>query len=175
MPKCPFCGKNEIKGLHLEKHISLKHSEKLIEIKTDVQRNMRGNEKLKTKVHIVVDGNNVAYFGGNPKLIYLKIMRNYLVKKNYNPIIFISSALKYQIDNPTELMRLINIYDIIEVEGGIDDDKQLIAEAFRKKIKIVSNDKFDEYLKDYKGKTWELGKNIIRFRIFNGKKILLEK
>ena len=80
MPKCPFCGKNEIKGLHLEKHISLKHSEKLIEIKTDVQRNMRGNEKLKTKVHIVVDGNNVAYFGGNPKLIYLKIMRNYLVK-----------------------------------------------------------------------------------------------
>ena len=175
MPKCPFCGKNEIKGLQLENHISLKHSEKLLEIQTNLQRNMKGDEKLKEKVQIVVDGNNVAYFGGNPKLRNLKIMRSYLVKKNFNPIIFISSALKYQIDNPTELMRLINMYDIIEVEGGIDDDKYIIEEAFRKKIKIVSNDKFNEYLKDYNGSNWELGKNIIRFKILERQIILLEK
>ena len=31
MPKCPFCGKNETKRLKLENHISLKHSEKLLE------------------------------------------------------------------------------------------------------------------------------------------------
>ena len=77
MPKCPFCGKNEIKGLQLENHISLKHSEKLLEIQTNLQRNMKGDEKLKVKVQIVVDGNNVAYFGGNPKLRNLKIMRSY--------------------------------------------------------------------------------------------------
>ena len=175
MPKCPFCGKNETKGLKLENHISLKHSEKLLEIETNLQRNMRGDEKLKAKVQIVVDGNNVAYFGGNPKLRYLKIMRSYLVKKNFNPIIFISSALKYQIDHPTELLRLINIYNIIEVEGGIDDDKHLIEEAFRKKIKIISNDKFNEYLNHYNGKSWELKKNIFGYEILDGKIILLEK
>ena len=175
MPKCPFCGKNEIKGLHLENHISLKHSEKLLEIERNLQRNMRRDEKLKAKVRIVVDGNNVVYFGGNPKLRYLKIMRSYLVKKNFNPIIFISSALKYQIDHPTELLRFINIYNIIEVEGGIDDDKHLIEEAFRKKIKIISNDKFNEYLNDYNGKSWELKKNILGFTILDGKIILIEK
>ena len=109
------------------------------------------------------------------KLRYLKIMRSYLVKKNFNPIIFISSALKYQIDHPTELIRLINIYNIIEVEGGIDDDKHLIEEAFRKKIKIISNDKFNEYLNDYNGKSWELKKNILGFKILDGRIILLEK
>ena len=175
MPKCPFCGKNEINGLQLENHISLKHSEKLLEIQTNLQRNMKGDEKLKVKVQIVVDGNNVAYFGGIPKLRNLKIMRSYLVKNNFNPIIFISSALKYQIDHPTELLRFINIHNIIEVEGGIDDDKHLIEEAFRKKIKIISNDKFNEYLNDYNGKSWELKKNILGFTILDGKIILIEK
>ncbi|MEL0163866.1 MAG: hypothetical protein VW886_02695 [Candidatus Heimdallarchaeota archaeon] len=175
MPKCPFCGKNEINGLQLENHISLKHSEKLLEIQTNLQRNMKGDEKLKVKVQIVVDGNNVAYFVGIPKLRNLKIMRSYLVKKNFNPIIFVSSALKYQIDHPTELLRFINIYNIIEVEGGIDDDKHLIEEAFRKKIKIISNDKFNEYLNDYNGKSWELKKNILGFTILDGKIILIEK
>ena len=81
-----------------------------------------------------------------------------------------------------EFDELVEVIDKLRNECPWDKEqthetlaKHLIEEAFRKKIKIISNDKFNEYLNDYNGKSWELKKNIFGYEILDGKIILLEK
>jgi len=77
--------------------------------------------------------------------------------------------LRYEIDDPTELNRLINVGWLVEVEGGIDDDIKIIEEAQRKKCLIVSNDNFREYVKDYADKDWKLANSVKKFTFTKGK------
>jgi len=155
-------------GSELQDHLAKKHPEEVVD--STIGKHMQERKfKRKSSRSIVVDGNNVCYHEGDPKIILLKKVRAQLMKSGFKPTIFVSSALRHDIDNPAELNRLINVGWFIEVEGGEDDDLNVIEEAQRKQCKIVSNDNFKEYLKDYASDNWKLANSIRNFKFENGK------
>lgn len=170
MPTCPFCKKRELTGSELQEHITLKHPEEATEIGNSRYKQTRKFKKSEKKQPIVLDGNNIAYSSGKmAKIINIKKARAMLQKEGYLPIIFVSAALRHDIDEPNELNRLINLRWIIETETGEDDDIMLIEEAQRKQCHIVSNDNFKKYLKDYATSDWELKSSILKFEFKDGK------
>ena len=173
MPKCPFCGKNESSGIDLQQHIQRKHSHEVVS-STSSQNKRVKSTRSKKNPPIVVDGNNVAYFSGNPpKANYLKRIRSKLIKMEYTPIIIVSAAIRHKIDNMLDLIRMINLNWIIEAESGVDDDILIIEEAQRKRCQIVTNDRYSEYIKEYNTKDWNLKNALITFQMDKDQKFII--
>ncbi|RMG38461.1 MAG: hypothetical protein D6732_05245 [Methanobacteriota archaeon] len=118
----------------------------------------------KRRTPVVVDGTNVAYHTGSPpKVVNIKRVRASLVRAGMDPIIYISNALRYSIDDPPELIRLINIGWVIEADPDRDDDLAIIEEAIAKNANIVTNDKYLDHRAIY-GPRFDFNK-LIRFSI----------
>ncbi len=120
---------------------------------------------------MIIDGNNVAYSDGEPpRAILIKQARAQVVKAGYEPIIIISAALSYKIDDLMELTRMINLSWIIEAEGNTDDDILIIESALSKKAKILSNDRFIQYDRlQYRSSDWSIVGSLVKFTVINGK------
>jgi len=173
MPKCPFCNLRTETGDELTEHFAHKHPEEIVDTGSSRNNQRRRSKKKSKSKPIVVDGNNVSYSNGNmPQLSLLKRARAALMKLGYHPIIFVSAALRHSIDEAMELNRLINLGWIIEVEGGLDDDRKILEEAQRKGCPIVSNDRYSEYHADFTDTKWDLKKAVKTFAFKDGKFIL---
>ncbi len=147
--KCDFCGRsvdNHEMNYHLSKyHPELMEAGKLNQIKI--------NQIHKPKMRkIVVDGNNVAYYFGSPKVHLIKKIRIYLKKNEYFPVIIISEALIHNIDDKDELQRLINIGWVILADSSRDDDNSVIEHAIPEKLFIITNDRYESHRSTYEGK-----------------------
>ncbi|MCY3414042.1 MAG: hypothetical protein INQ03_20530 [Candidatus Heimdallarchaeota archaeon] len=160
MAKCPFCG-SQFQGKELQIHIHTKHRDQ-----EDTFERIVPARKPKSKVQkrIVVDGNNVAYTQGKPEVSNIKLCRAFLKRKQYEPIIIISSALRHQIDKPLELIRMINLNWVIEAEPGENDDILIIETAFAKQCKIISNDRYLDHNPNF---NWDIQAIILNFQIIN--------
>lgn len=113
---------------------------------------------------IVVDGTNVAYHTGKPpRISHIKRVRAALVKAGFSPIIYVSNALRYSIDDPPELARMVNIGWVIEADADRDDDLAIIEEAIAKRARIVTNDKYIQHRSTY-GAKYDFNK-LTRFSI----------
>ena len=147
---CPHCKHTFSNYKQLENHMELRHPESFEIINArSMEKRSRKTELFKKKI-IIVDGNNVAYQSTNkPTIINLIKVESFLRKKGYKPIIVISAKLKYIIDNPRRLMKLVREGTIVEVGTGDNDDIEIFELAIEHDATILSNDRFLEYRDQY--------------------------
>ena len=139
-------------------------------IQTGGAPNWNRKSMKSSKKKIIVDGNNVAYSSGSPRIHNLKSVRSELIKQGYEPIIVVSSALFHNIDNRDELQRLHRIGWISVADENDSDDIEIIELAVRYNCEIVSNDRYLDHRGNYRG-IFDFSK-LRKFAISNGKVIL---
>lgn len=96
----------------------------------------------------VVDGSNVANMShqARGKLEYLEQMRRSAWAEGYFPVIIIVDAsLRYQIDQPEQLMRMVDDGLITMAEPGTPADPLLIREAQARDAVLITNDRMDDW------------------------------
>ncbi|MFX1253977.1 MAG: hypothetical protein ACFFCZ_20360 [Promethearchaeota archaeon] len=117
---------------------------------------------------VIVDGNNVAYDEkdqqGRPKLRNILVMKKELETRGFEVIIFVSAALRYNIDEKEMFEVLVNDQTIRQVPAGTYDDKFVITAAKKHNGLILSNDKFEEFPTE---QNW-IKKRQIKFKISEG-------
>ncbi|MFX0061852.1 MAG: hypothetical protein ACFFC7_06660 [Candidatus Hermodarchaeota archaeon] len=125
-------------------------------------------ENKPKKPLVIVDGNNVAYDEkdqqGRPKLWNILVMKEELETQGFDVIIFVSAALRYNIDEKEMFESLINDQTITQVPAGTYDDKFVINAAKKRTGFILSNDKFEEFPAE---QNW-IKKRQIKFKISEG-------
>lgn len=173
MPKCPFCSSSQSNGSKLQEHLYTKHRDQEHSFEKTTSLNVK---KRVSKLNnlIVVDGNNVAYVQGNPpRAINIKIARNSLIKQKYTPIIIISSALRHKVTDKLELIKMINLGWVVEAEPHTDDDKMVIDTAISKNCKIITNDRFLDYMEYCSRSSVDLRSKLIKFGITHSTIVLI--
>ncbi len=141
MPKrmhCPYCDRLFSKD-RIDDHIRVCRN-----------RSQRSNtRRSRISRELVVDGNNIAYYlapDGKPKVRNLILAHRSLQNTGYIPIIVVSAALKYKIDRPEVLREMIETGHVIETARGQNDDLVIIKMARDRKLSIVTNDRFLDWL-----------------------------
>lgn len=123
---------------------------------------------------VVVDGPNVAHFGQKiPSVRQLKLAYRTLHNKGYDPIIIVSMALRHNIDDEQDYLRLVNLGWLHEADSDRNDDEAIIETAIAKNCLIISNDRYLEYIDHYESKI-NLQKQIRRF-VFRNNKFIVGK
>ncbi len=104
---------------------------------------------------ILVDGSNMAYMvkdnDGKPTLEGIEKIVKELENKGYYPIIIIDASLRYKISDADKdmLEKYIQGYKLQQVPSKVMADELLLNIAYRKDLKIVSNDRFKDFIKEY--------------------------
>ncbi|MFX1251345.1 MAG: hypothetical protein ACFFCZ_07030 [Promethearchaeota archaeon] len=177
MPRlhCPVCGRSV---RLLKDHIARFHPEHFASSTSQVkpkislphvsEHSFFGQKIEQKKVPsqiIVVDGQNVAYFGdrGKPSYINLDVVYKALKALGYIPKIVISSALKYKVNDPVRLNKMISRGIVIEAPSGEDDDLTVLELAHTYKAKIVTNDRYLDHNDIFPA----FKKETVRFKIYN--------
>lgn len=96
----------------------------------------------------VVDGSNVANMApaSRGRLAYLQQIQQSAWEEGYFPVIIIVDAsLRHQIDQPDELMALVESGRITMTEPGSSADPLLITEAIARHAVLISNDRMTEW------------------------------
>ncbi|MFX0092636.1 MAG: hypothetical protein ACFFBD_12810 [Candidatus Hodarchaeota archaeon] len=151
--RCPVCGRSI---RFLKDHIARFHPEHLDippppkpkifrpSPSTWTSNNKYSEHRKNRTLIIVVDGQNVAYYGdrSKPSFLNLKIVYEALKLLGYTPKFVISAALKYKIDDPARLNRLISRDIAIEAPSGEDDDLTILELANTYQTKIITNDRY---------------------------------
>lgn len=124
---------------------------------------------------IVVDGANVAYTEktntGKPKMSNLIALQRELEHKGFNPIIIVDASLKYEIDDPEQLEGLLQAQSIRQAPANTQADYFILKTSEEYKSKIVSNDMFEQYKKEF---SW-IQERRVPLMIINGKVELYEE
>ncbi|TXT53844.1 MAG: hypothetical protein BAJATHORv1_110036 [Candidatus Thorarchaeota archaeon] len=113
---------------------------------------IRTRRRVPRRKNVVIDGNNLAYYlspTGTPRLSNIIRARNSLINAGYRPVVIVSAALKYRIDDPDKLRSMIQERKVIETRRGTNDDLAIINYALKYNTDIVSNDRFLDYLDRY--------------------------
>jgi hypothetical protein len=96
----------------------------------------------------VVDGSNVANMShaARGKLAYLDQIRRSAWTEGYFPIlIIVDASLRYQIDQPEQLMRMVEDGLITMTDPGTPADPLLIREAQARNAVLITNDRMEEW------------------------------
>lgn len=129
---------------------------------------------MKSKKKIVVDGANVAYIekskSGNPKVSNLVAVYQSLKEKGFDPIIIVDAALQHKIDDPQKFEKLLENQTVRQAPAGTDADYFILETAKEYHARIVTNDKYEDYQKDY---PW-IEKSRLPLMIINGNVELYE-
>ena len=145
MPKrarCPYCDRLFNRD-RLDEHIH--------RCRAKTQRKRTQSHDYQRR-NVIVDGANVAFYltpNGVPRVANLQRALHSLANAGLRPIIVISSALKYKVDNEHKLRDMIEDGTVIEAPRGIDDDLKIIQLADKQNADIVSNDRFLNWIDRY--------------------------
>jgi hypothetical protein len=96
----------------------------------------------------VVDGSNVANMShqARGKLEYLEQIRRSAWAEGYFPVVvFVDASLRYQIDQPDQLMRMVEDGRITMTEPGTPADPVLIREALARDAVLITNDRMEDW------------------------------
>lgn len=108
---------------------------------------------MKSNKKIVVDGANVAYIeksqSGNPKVANLTAVYQALREKGFEPIIIVDAALQYKIDDALQFESLIENQTIRQAPAGTDADYFILETAKKYHARIITNDQYQDYQKEY--------------------------
>ncbi|MHA1228666.1 MAG: protease Lon-related BREX system protein BrxL [Candidatus Hodarchaeales archaeon] len=119
------------------------------------------------KKNIVVDGNNVAYYGERDRTaVAKKLVILYQWLKNvygFDIKIFVSSALKYFAEDFDVLNELIQRDIVQETPAGSSDDYFIINYAIQTDSLILSNDRFKDWKEKYPGLADEIEKRRVTY------------
>ncbi|MFX0094111.1 MAG: hypothetical protein ACFFBD_20400, partial [Candidatus Hodarchaeota archaeon] len=106
--------------------------------------------------------------GEKPKVENILIMKKELETYSHEIKIIISAALKYDIDDPEQVSRLINADMVWEAPAGSYDDLFVIEIAKKHNAYIVSNDRYLDIQENYPEiKSWLVDRKV-QFIIKNG-------
>src|SRR3954471_4839496 len=102
---------------------------------------------------VIIDGANVAHeegsAGGKPKLSNLLNVRNELEERGFEAVIIVDASLKYDIDDQSQLETLIQSQQVRQVPAGTDADYFIIQLAEQFDARVVTNDRYRDYLEQY--------------------------
>ena len=102
---------------------------------------------------VIIDGANVAYeersAGGKPKLSNLLRVRGELEERGLEAVIIVDASLKYDIDDQSQLEVLIQSQKVRQVPAGTDADYFIIQLADQFNARVVTNDRYRDYLEQY--------------------------
>jgi hypothetical protein len=102
---------------------------------------------------VIIDGANVAYeersAGGKPKLSNLLKVRGELEGRGLEAVILVDASLKYDIDDQSQLETLIRSQQVRQVPAGTDADYFIIQFAEQFNARVVTNDRYKDYLEQY--------------------------
>jgi hypothetical protein len=102
---------------------------------------------------VIIDGANVAYeersAGGKPKLSNLLRVRGELEERGFEAVILVDASLKYDIDDQTQLESLIQSQQVRQVPAGTDADYFIIQLAEQFNARVVTNDRYKDYLEQH--------------------------
>lgn len=102
---------------------------------------------------VIIDGANVAYeersAGGKPKLSNLLRVRGELEERGLEAVIIVDASLKYDIDDQSQLETLIRSQQVRQVPAGTDADYFIIQFADQFNARVVTNDRYKDYLEQY--------------------------
>ena len=102
---------------------------------------------------VIIDGANVAYeersAGGKPKLANLLRVRGELDGRGFEAVNIVDASLKYDIDDQSQLETLIRSQQVRQVPAGTDADYFIIQLAEQFKARVVTNDRYKDYLEQY--------------------------
>ena len=102
---------------------------------------------------VIIDGANVAYeersAGGKPKLSNLLRVRGELEGRGLEAVIIVDASLKYDIDDQSQLETLIRSQQVRQVPAGTDADYFIIQFADQFNARVVTNDRYKDYLDQY--------------------------
>lgn len=113
---------------------------------------------------IIVDGSNVAHYmeeAGKPMISNLVLARRSLKLAGFEPIIVVSAALVHQIDEPVDLLDMISTGQVIQVDKGRNDDREIIGLAKANSALVLTNDRFLDWLE---ANPW-LSTRIVKYRM----------
>lgn len=104
-----------------------------------------------SKRAVVVDGANIAYIEqsekGDPKVANIQAVRVALEEKGYEVLVLVDASLVYEIDDRSQLERLIDEQIVRQVPADTDADYFVIETAEEHNALIISNDRYDSYQK----------------------------
>jgi Zc3h12a-like Ribonuclease NYN domain len=102
---------------------------------------------------VIIDGANVAYeersAGGKPKLSNLLKVRRELEERGLEAVILVDASLKYDIDDQSQLETLIRSQQVRQVPAGTDADYFIIQLADQFNARVVTNDRYKDYLEQF--------------------------
>ncbi len=98
----------------------------------------------------VLDGSNIAHEvktdDDKPQLMNILKMHDELKKQGFKEIItIVSSKLRHEIDDPSQLNQLIKARNIIQAPANTNDDRFIIEVAKKNNCYIISNDQFNDF------------------------------
>ena len=96
----------------------------------------------------LIDGSNVANMSPQSKgrLAYLTQIRQAAWEEGYFPVILIIDAsLPHQIDQPEQLLEMVERGEIVMVPAGTSADALLIEEANARQAVVITNDRMAEW------------------------------
>ncbi len=102
---------------------------------------------------IIVDASNVARYNADPlslqtapRVLHLKLMRDYLLRRGYFPVSLIADAnLRYHVDDKAAYLELIENHIVRETPPGTSADEVLLQEARAQNVPLVTNDRFSDW------------------------------
>ena len=102
---------------------------------------------------IIVDASNVARYNADPlslqtapRVLHLKLMRDYLLRRGYFPVSLIADAnLRYHVDDKAAYLELIENQIVRETPPGTSADEVLLQEARAQSVPLVTNDRFSDW------------------------------
>src|SRR5689334_2588675 len=124
---------------------------------------------------VVIDGANVAYeersAGGKPKLSNLLNVRSELEERGFEAVIIVDASLKYDIDDQSQLETLIQSQQVRQVPAGTDADYFIIQFSEEFNARVVTNDRYKDYLDEY---PWITDRRV-PYMIVKGEVVLYEE
>lgn len=105
---------------------------------------------------VIVDGSNVAYEGtvkddkgkATPKFSNILLMMSALQDRDKTYLIYVRPNLRYKIDEKEKFQKFIDRQIVSQTPAGEEDDEFIIKQALKTGAKIISNDKFRDWIEN---------------------------
>ncbi len=129
--------------------------------------------KSRLPVHsgvVIVDGSNVAFHRigkGKGKIRNILVVMKTLEKKGFDVKVVVDASLRYRIDNPSILEKLIRDGRIIQAPPGTPADYFILKLAEDLNAVIVSNDMYRDWWREF---PWARGTGRIVRYVIEGKR-----
>jgi hypothetical protein len=137
------------------------------EKKSTDKGNCDSNENLEgIKIDVIIDGNNVAFDnvpkGESPRCKNIELALEYYAKQDMVARVIVDASLRHMIDEKNLLKKALDNMLIAQSPAGVQADEYILKLALiHPESKIVSNDTFDDWIKNDKKEFERIKKEVL--------------